>query len=568
MAEPPGLRSVLAPARTPVLVSGALSAVVTLLTAGVVVVVVEMLFDGLDAGLIVALVLVLIRALLAGVVPRLRARAYGLVRASGQKTVYSHIVAVGPAFFDTRRPGELISLGVDAVGRVAALAATFLPLAIRAVLVPVAIAVIAIFFDWPTGLVMLFLFPLVPLALRSLEKGFRRAGDKLRESQDRLAAEFLEAIQGLETLLVYGAADRWTEHLANQAEGVRSDTMDVLRVAQRGLIGVDLVYSLISVVGLGAFVSWRASIGAVDAAEAVTLVLLSVVSTSALVDVVSFFYVGGLGLAAMRRLRELFDVTPVAVPEPSSKESAPTARQPAASDVRLEGVTFRYPGDERPALSELTLAIPAGASLAVVGRSGAGKSTLAALLLGTRRPDQGRVLIGGEDLAGLDRGRLASAVGYVGQDSYVFADTVAANLRVARPEATGAEMEEACRRADILDRILDLPEGFETVLGEAGSDLSGGEAQRLGIARAFLADTPVLVMDEATSGLDLETESLIHASLDELMQGRTTIVIAHRITTARRCDRVAQLEGGNIVAEGTPQTLGDGFFARMGTTPG
>jgi ABC-type multidrug transport system fused ATPase/permease subunit len=248
-----------------------------------------------------------------------------------------------------------------------------------------------------------------------------------------------------------------------------------------------------------------------------------------------------------------------------ARPAAPDETGPLPPEVRLEGVGFRYAGEDRPALSDVSFSVPPGAALALVGRSGAGKSTITSLLLGTRTPDQGRILIAGQDLAGLDRRRLASLVGYVGQDTYVFADTVEANLRMARPDATREEMEVACRRAHILDVVNGLPEGFETVLGEGGADLSGGQAQRLGIARAFLADTPILVMDEATSGLDLETEALIHDSLDRLMQGRTTIVIAHRITTARRCDLVVQLDGGRVVVEGTPQTLDDGFFARMGT---
>jgi ABC-type multidrug transport system fused ATPase/permease subunit len=567
MADGFSLRGLLASARRPILAAGIVSAVVTLLTAGVVLAIGGMLSRRSSSGLVVALGLVFARAILAGAVPRLRARVFGRVRTAAQQVVYRHVVSVGPAIFDTRRPGELVSLAVDAVGRVSALAATFLPLAIRAVLVPLVIAVVAMIVDLPTGLVMLVLFPTVPLALRGLEKGFRRAGDKLRESQDRLAAEFLEAIQGLETLVMFGAADRWADHLAHRAEEVRSDTMDVLRVAQRGLIGVDLVYSLVSVVALGAFVAWRVSVGAVDGPEAATLVLLSVVSVSALVDGVSFFYVGGLGLAAVRRLRELFEMAPEGVPvEWANDTPVASGTGPLPPEVRLEAVGFRYPGEDRPALSDVSFSVPPGAALALVGRSGAGKSTLTSLLLGTRTPDQGRILIAGQDLAGLDRRRLASLVGYVGQDTYVFADTVEANLRMARPDATREEMEVACRRAHILDVVNGLPEGFETVLGEGGADLSGGQAQRLGIARAFLADTPILVMDEATSGLDLETEALIHHSLDRLMHGRTTIVIAHRITTARRCDLVVQLDSGRVVAEGTPQTLDDGFFARMGTT--
>ena len=557
------LRDLLAPAFRPMLAAGLVAVLATLASAAVVVLIGSALGRGSVAPLWWALGFLVVRAVLDGLSPALRATAAGRVRRAGQETVYRHLVALGPAVFDVRRPGELVSLAGDAVARVAALAGTFVPLGVRAALVPPAVAALALGIDLPSGLVMLVLFPLTPWVLRRLERDFRQAGDTLRRSQETLTAEFLEAIQGLESLLLAGAAERWEERLALHAERVRADTMDVLAVAQRGLIGVDLVFSLLSVVGVGALVAWRAAVGAISGGEAFSLVLLAVVSTLALVDLVSFFYVGGLGLAGARRLAEFLALEPAAVRERGGKHHPP----PGDLGVAVEDVWYHYPGADTPALAGLSLEVPPGTSVALVGRSGGGKSTLAALLLGTRLPDAGRVRLGTLDLREADRAWLSGVVGYVGQETHVFADTVAANLRLARPDATRAQMEEACRRARILDAVRRLPAGLDSVLGEGGADLSGGEVQRLGIARAFLADPPVLVMDEATSGLDLETEALLQRSMEELMAGRTTIVIAHRITTARRCDRVVQLEAGRVVAEGTPAEMGEGFYARMGAGP-
>lgn len=562
MAASPSLRGLLSPARKAIVGATLAGVASSLLTAIVVILIGRAFSVGPGPALFGwAVALLVLRAGSVALGPAFRADASSRVRAEGQALVYRHLLHVGPAVNDVRRSGELVSLAIDAVGRVAALAATFLPLALRGILVPVAVAGLAMTVDPMTGLVMLLTLPLVLGALRGLEKNFRTAGEQLRRSQDRLAAEFLDAIRSLETLVLYGAAERRAGQLAGHAEKVRADTMEVLKVAQRGLIGVDFVYSLVSVVGIGALVAWRISAGAIDAAGAVTLVLLSVVSISTLVDVVSFFYVGGLGLAAFRRIRELFEVPSVAEPEGGGAHDFSGAT--ASGEVVVEGLTFRYGASGRPALDGLSLRVPAGTSVALVGRSGAGKSTLASLLLGLRRPESGRVMIDGVDIARVDREWLAARVAYVGQDTHLFSLSVADNLRVAHPRATRKEMEDACRRARILDWVESLPAGFDTVLGERGSDLSGGEAQRLGIARAFLADTPVLVLDEATSGLDLETEALVHDALEELMNGRTTIAIAHRITTARRCDRVAQIEDGIVVAVGSPEEMDEGFFARM-----
>ena len=565
MSEPISLSGLLSPARKPILGMALLSGLTTVLTAVVIWVVGAALSAGvsLSAGVLwVLLALIGARALAAGVVPVLRVRAFAAVRSKGQEDIYSHLVGVGPSIFDTRHTGDIVSLAVDAVGRIGGLGATFVPLVIRAVAVPIIVGAIAMTIDLPTGLVIVSALPLIALSLRGLEKGFRVAGDRLRISQDHLASRFLDAIASLETLLLFGAAEARVRHLGDEAERVRRDTMDVLRVAQRALIGVDFVYSVVSVLAVSLVVLWRMSSGAVDGPEAVTLVLLSVVSISALVDVVSFFYVGGLGLAAIRRLKKLFEI-----PALLSDRSDPGSGQIFEGNVVLSDVHYTYPGSERPALAGVSLSIPVGASLALIGASGAGKSTVAALVLGLRLPDQGEVLIGGVDVGGVDRGWLAGRVSYVGQQTHIFSGSVIDNLRVGRPQASMEEMVEACRRARILEVVEALPEGFQTHLGQGGRGLSGGEAQRIGIARAFLADPKVLVLDEATSGLDLETEALVHEALSALMVGRTTMVIAHRVTTARECDLVAHLENGRIVAVGPPSEIGEGLFVRMAAKP-
>lgn len=531
----------------------------SVLTATLATIVALELRDPFDLPLTWMGVVVLARAAVAAFEAPARAHAAATVRRTAQRVLYRHMLEVGPLIRDTTRTGDLTAAATDAVDRMGAMIGRFVPLVVRGLAVPLLMSIWAMVIDLWVGLAMLVTFPAVPGALRFLERGFRDAGTRLRRSRDTLAADFLDAIQGLPTLKLFDRGRERADILADRSEQVRRDTMDVLRVNQRALIWVDLVYSAVSVLVVVAVVAWRISAGAVGVPEGTALFLLAMVAIAPLVDVVSFFYIGALGLAATRRIREILDF-------PTRRPGAANPDVARRGSIRLDDVVFTYDGATSPALDGITLTIEAGASVALVGRSGAGKSTLAALVLGLRRPDRGRVLVDGVDIADVDPGWLASRVTYVGQSTHLFTASVADNLRVARPEATERDLVEACSRANVLEVVERLPDGFDTVLGERGLDLSGGEAQRLGLARAFLADTPALVLDEATSGLDLETEALISEAVETLMRGRTVIVIAHRITTARRCDLVVHMEAGSIAAVAPPAQMGEGFFSRMART--
>ncbi len=223
--------------------------------------------------------------------------------------------------------------------------------------------------------------------------------------------------------------------------------------------------------------------------------------------------------------------------------------------VRVEGVTVRYPGSDRDAVSGVSLDVPAGSTLALVGPTGSGKSTLAGLLARLLDPGSGRVTVDGVDVRDLDPDVLAAIVGTVSQESYLVHASVRDNLLLARPQATEADLWRALAAAQVADLVAALPDGLDTVVGARGHRFSGGEQQRLAVARTILRDPPVLVLDEATSALDTATERALQGALDELARGRTTITIAHRLSTVRGADRIAVLDGGRLAEVGTHDEL-------------
>ena len=267
-------------------------------------------------------------------------------------------------------------------------------------------------------------------------------------------------------------------------------------------------------------------------------------------------------MALFSRVFEYLDLVPD-VPAPAH----PVALDPASvrGDVRIEGVTLRYPGADRDAVAGLTLSVPAGSTLALVGPTGSGKSTVAGLLARLHDPDSGRVTVDGIDVRDLDPDVLASVVGVVSQESYLVHATVRDNLLLARPEASDGELWAALAAAQVADLVASLPDGLETVVGARGHRFSGGEQQRLAVARTILRDPPVLVLDEATSALDTATERALQRALDELALGRTTITIAHRLSTVRDADLIAVLDGGRLVESGTHDDLvaADGRYAAL-----
>ena len=376
-------------------------------------------------------------------------------------------------------------------------------------------------------------------------------GGGRRKAFGELGAEFLDSVQGLATLKAFGQSKTRGQFLAEKARHLYRSTM--------GIVAVDGVSSATTVLGISAGATaalvWggiRVSNGELELSTLIIVLMLGGEVFRPVRELASLYHQGMVAMASAEGIFSLLD-TPITVEEPT--EDRRVADTDPAPGVTFDSVDFAYEGGRRPALREMSFTLRAGETLGLVGASGAGKTTIVWLLLRFYDPAAGRILLGSHDLRDLPIDVLRSRISVVTQETYLFNGTVAENLRVGKPDASQGELEEAAKAANAFEFIVALPGGFETVVGERGIKLSGGERQRIAIARALLKAAPILVLDEALSSVDAANEAAIQQALDRLMEGRTTLVIAHRLSSVVGADRILVMEDGRLVESGTHAEL-------------
>jgi len=473
--------------------------------------------------------------------------------------LFDRIAALGPAWFAGERTGGVMLAMVDGVEQLQTFFGQYLPQLAIAACAPVAIFLFMAFWDLPVALVLL-LAALATLILPSLvHNRDRRAALARQKAFKAFGSEFLDAVQGLPTLQAFGQSRHFGERLAARARALYQSTFWVLAVSvmTRGITDTGM--------GLGAAIALILGAHRVGAGEMSLEALLVVLMAGTeifrpLRDLRSVLHQGMVGQSAALGIHALLDAQPAVPPG-----GAVLVLKDRAPDIAFEGVHFAYPGGRAPAHDGLDFTIAGGERVGIVGPSGAGKSSILRLLLRQHDPQAGRILIGGQDVTALDPASIAAQVAIVAQDATLFHGTVAENLRLGRPDATMAEMEAACRAANAHDVILALPGGYEAMIGERGARLSGGQRQRLAIARALLRDAPILILDEALSAVDAENEAVIQQALDRLMQGRTTLILAHRLSSVIGADRILVLDHGRVVESGSHAALmqQDGTYRRL-----
>ncbi|VWB72528.1 ATP-binding cassette domain-containing protein [Burkholderia latens] len=482
----------------------------------------------------------------------------GHVQSALRARLFDRIAALGPAWFSGERTGGVMLAVVDGVEQLQTFFGVYLPQLVIAACAPVMIFAVLAWWDVPTAAVLL-IAALVTLALPQLvHRADRRAALARSAAFKAFGEEFLDAVQGLPTLKAFGQSRAFGAKLAAKARALSDSTFWVLALGLLTRLFTDLGTGLgaAAAIAVGA---WRVRHGYMSL-EALLIVLMAGSEIfRPLRDLRGVLHQGMIGQSAANAIHALLD----------AGGDAPAAAAPRIAHVRPEivfdGVSFAYPGRRADAHAALSFSVREGETVAIVGPSGAGKSTIVRLLLRQHDAQRGAIRIGGHDVRTLDADQVREMIAVVAQDATLFDGSVAENLRLGRPDASDADMIAAARAANAHDFISALPDGYATRIGERGLMLSGGQRQRIAIARALLRDAPILLLDEALSSVDAENEALIQQALDRLTRGRTTLVLAHRLSSVIGADRILVLDQGRVVDEGTHAQLiaRDGPYRRL-----
>ncbi|ADN76392.1 lipid A ABC exporter family, fused ATPase and inner membrane subunits [Ferrimonas balearica DSM 9799] len=473
------------------------------------------------------------------------------VSADLRKAVFDHLLQLPPSFFAEQRTGEVISRFTADTTVLQTVVGMSLSMALRSALTLVGGGVMMAITSWQLTLAVAVAVPVVLGPILFFGRRVRRLS---KDSQDRVAdlgARVDETLHEIQTVQAYGH-----EPLDNRA--FRADVESVMATAVRriryrsGLIAAVMLLSVTAIT----LVSWMGALevmaGGLSAGQLTAFMFYAVLVAGAVATLSEVIGEIMRAAGATERLRELMTVTP-AIVAPQAPKPLP---MPLRGALQFDDVSFAYPmAPDQPVLKALSLSIKPGERVALVGPSGAGKTTLFQLLKLFYRPDQGQVLLDGVSSHECDPVQWRRQFAMVSQEPVIFADSVLENVRYGRPDASEAEVEQACRAARAHEFVATLPQGYHTHLGERGVRLSGGQKQRIAIARALLADRPILLLDEATSALDAANEAAVQAGLEQLMAGRTTLVIAHRLATVVNADRLVVLEQGEIRAIGDHRSL-------------
>ena len=456
----------------------------------------------------------------------------------------AQIFRLGVSERTKERSGRIVNTATDGVERSSNYRGTFIAPMLASLITPIMVVAVVFTFDWVSAAVLAISIPVVPLTVGAFQRAFRSVSTRYRTASRALAAQELDAIQGLSTLSYIGAGKRVGRTLAQAAENVRRKVMRYLAGNQIVLLVVDGVFSLGMITGATALAYWRLSGGRFSVGQAITLVLLSSIMLDPLDRIGQFFYIGMGGIAATREIKRFTSETPEVIDPAENGVLAPISL-PEPGEVRIDSVSFAYEADT-PILRGACLRVAPGEHIAITGTSGAGKSTLSSLIQAHHRPSAGSIFINGIDISQVPLQWVRSQIAVVEQTTYLFSDTLRSNILIANPKASDEEILTALRTVGLDDLLARLPEGLDTRVGDKGLALSGGEAQRVALARAFIKDAPILLLDEPTAHVDLESERQILNAIDTVARGRTTITISHRGATIAHADRQVELKEGEL----------------------
>ncbi|MFF4899417.1 thiol reductant ABC exporter subunit CydD [Streptomyces sp. NPDC001068] len=461
-------------------------------------------------------------------------RASASVKSELRGRLLDRAVALGPGWLSGQRTGSLVTLATRGVDALDDYFSRYLPQLGLAVVVPVAVLARIVTEDWVSAAIIVGTLPLIPLFMVLIGWATQSRMDRQWRLLSRLSGHFLDVVTGLPTLKVFGRAKAQADSIRRITGEYRQATMRTLRIAFLSSFALELLATL-SVALVAVTIGMRLVHGDMDLYTGLVILVLAPEAYLPLRQVGAQYHAAAEGLAAAE---EIFAVLETPVP------ASGTGEVPSEASLAFDAVTVRYPGRSADAVTGVSFTVEPGETVALVGPSGVGKSTLVNVVLGFVRPTAGRVRIGGVELGEVDLAAWRSRIAWVPQRPRLYAGTVAENVRLARPEADDEAVRRALRDAGALEFVDALPQGAGTVLGEDGAGLSAGQRQRLALARAFLADRPVLLLDEPTAALDGATEAEVVAAVRRLAAGRTVLLVVHRPALLAAADRVVRLSGG------------------------
>lgn len=524
--------------------------------------------------LVLMLTLILVRAGLIWASEVYAQRSANDVKRELRACLMAKLLALGPAYTQGERTGELVHATVQGIEALDEYISQYLPARLLAGLVPALVFGFILIIDPWTLPILLFTGPILLILFALIGGRTKEISERRFQELSWMSAHFLDILQGLPTLKMFGRNKEQAATIETISRLYGATTMQVLRTAfQTSLVlewGATAATALVAIT-----VSVRLMNGLMPFDLALTVLLLTPEFFAPLRQLALKYHAGATGKAATDRIYAILD-TPSTAKEASgsvladyhqappleatSEPALSQAYQPACHDIYFDDIYFddvyvTYDDGQRPALTGFSMHIAQEQTVALVGPTGAGKTTVANLLLRFIEPTQGRIIVGGMDLRQIEPAAWRKQIAWVPQRPHLFHATVAENLRLAKPDASWESIIAAARAANAHEFIEDLPRGYETPIGERGARLSGGQRQRIAIARAFLKNAPLLILDEATSHLDSANEELLQDALARLMENRTVLIITHRLQLANRAELIAVMDGGRVVQQGAPLAL-------------
>jgi len=460
--------------------------------------------------------------------------------------IISHLQRLPLGFFQERKIGDLVNIINHDVEQIEIYLAHGLPEILSATLFPALLWAIIMVLDWRLGLSLISLLPVAFLLQMAVKTLWGKSFQHFMESTQKMSEDLLEYVATISVIKAFSNEE-------NRTERVLGGMRDYIRWVKRSMFSVTVPMTLITMFLEGGIVVmtliglWMMSSGELTVARFILALILGGLFSSSFAKLATFQHfriVYGQSLAKVQSITEV-----------QTKETADKKTDTTQTDVCFEHVTFSYPNKEDNALKDVCLQFPKGSHTAIVGESGSGKTTLVSLMMGFWQPQTGTIRLGGENIMEFSERNIADYFSMVQQEVFLFNTTIRDNIRIGRPTATQKEVEMAAERARIHDFIMGLPNGYDTLAGEAGIKFSGGEKQRISIARMLLKDSPIVILDEATAALDGENEKLIQEALDELQRNKTVITIAHRLNTIQDMERIVVMDKGQVVSKGTHREL-------------